>query len=198
MSGLSLAAGSKVHAFADRGHDLYETPAEATRALLRAERVPHRVWEPACGPGAIVRVLRDSGHDVLGSDLIQYDSRHQDIAGLDFLISGGSADCLGKDRAIVTNPPYKHAHQFVRLALKRAPYVAMLLRLAFLESERRRDILDNSSLARVHVFRDRLPMMHRANWDGPKASNATAFAWFVWDRSHQGPAQLNRISWRQL
>jgi hypothetical protein len=38
-------------------------------------------------------------------------------------------------------------------------------------------------------------MMHRANWDGPKVSNPTAFAWFVWHRDHGGPSTWDRVSW---
>lgn len=71
----------------------------------------------------------------------------------------------------------------------------MLLRLAFMESERRSDILEKRGLARVHVFRKRLPMMHRAGWEGRKANSGMAFAWFVWDRSYAGPTELRRISW---
>jgi hypothetical protein len=57
----------------------------------------------------------------------------------------------------------------------------MLLRLAFYESVRRTPILENRGLARVHVFRKRLPMMHRDGWEGRKANSGMAFAWFVWD-----------------
>ena len=95
--------------------------------------------------------------------------------------------------SIVTNPPYGLAGEFVRHGLTICPRVCMLLRLAFLESERRSAILDNGWLARVHVFRKRLPMMHREGWTGPRASSAIAFAWFVWDREHEGPAQLDRF-----
>jgi hypothetical protein len=73
----------------------------------------------------------------------------------------------------------------------------MLLRLAFLESERRSPLLDRGLLARVHVFKNRLPMMHRHNWRGPRASSAIAFAWFVFDRDHQGPTTIDRIAWRE-
>ena len=186
------------HSLSARGNDLYQTPPEAVRALLRVEAIPTRVWEPACGPGAIVRVLSDEGHDVLATDLVDYDSELQDSAGIDFLLPGCAESVWDhQDRAIVTNPPFKNAHLFVARALQFSPYVAMLLRLAFLESEKRRDIIDNSCLARVHVFRNRLPMMHREGWEGPKASSATAFAWFVWDWSHKGPTQLRRISWEE-
>ena len=60
------------HPLAERGDDLYETPPVAVEALLRVEHLPRRIWEPACGPGAIVRVLRAHGHEVLASDLVDY------------------------------------------------------------------------------------------------------------------------------
>ena len=58
----------------------------------------------------------------------------------------------------------------------------------------RRQILDATPPARVYVFRDRFPRMHRDGWQGNKASSRIAFAWFVWDRNHTGqtssPASL--------
>jgi hypothetical protein len=80
-------------------------------------------------------------------------------------------------------------------ALDLCPHVVMLLRLAFLESERRTGILEGRGLARVHVFRKRLPMMHRDEWQGRKANSGMAFGWFVWNREHNGPATIHRISW---
>jgi hypothetical protein len=53
-----LATGNRRSPLAERGHDLYETPAVAVQALLRVERLPHVVWEPAAGRGAIVQVDR--------------------------------------------------------------------------------------------------------------------------------------------
>ena len=179
------------HALADRGHDLYETPPVAVRALVEAEWLPNRIWEPACGPGAIVRELRATGRTVMASDLVDYGCQGQSVQ--DFLSTGSpQADC------IVTNPPFKDAGAFVAHALTLCPRVIMLLRLAFLESERRRTILENGTLARVHVFRNRLPMMHRDGWTGPKTTSTTAFAWFVWDASHRGPTAMHRISWRPM
>jgi hypothetical protein len=174
--------------------DLYETPPEAIRALLRVEKIPHRVWEPACGRGAIVNVLRAAGHEVIATDLINYGLpiTPPGYWGVDFLTeSKPPAGC----ECIITNPPFKLAEQFVAHALELCPRVVMLLRLAFLESERRSEILEGHGLARVYVFRQRLPMMHRDGWQGPKASSAMAFAWFVWDRGHDGPPTLHRISW---
>jgi hypothetical protein len=177
----------------ERGDDLYETPEVAVESLLRVESLPHFIWEPACGPGAIARVLRRHGHDVWATDLVDYHSNDQSAFGYDFLLERHIPHL--QVQAIVTNPPFKLAQEFVAKALELCPKVVMLLRLAFMESERRRPILDNGMLARVHVYRKRLPMMHRAGWEGRKANSGMAFAWFVWDREHQGPTELRRISW---
>jgi hypothetical protein len=183
------------HALADRDADLYETPDVATHALLRAENLPHYVWECASGPGAIARELRSAGHKVIATDLVDYRSPEQDHSRRDFLLESKAPDGV---KAIITNPPFKLAGEFVEHALRLCPRVIMLLRLTFLESTRRTSILDGGQLARVHIFRNRLPMMHRVNWDGPKVSNPTAFAWFVWDRAHRGPTQLHRLSWTPI
>ena len=188
---LSHAAQSGRHPLSERGVDLYQTPACAVEALLRVELLPLWVWEPAAGRGAIARVLRDAGHVVIASDLIDYgnlDFVRDFLAELKML-----ADC----EAICTNPPFRCADAFVRHALDLAPKVYLLLRLAFLESIRRTDILEHRGLARVHIFRDRLPMLHRDGWDGPRASSAIAFGWFVWLRDHRGPTTIDRISWRE-
>lgn len=189
-----LNTGNAKAALKVRGDDLYETPAEATQALLRAEKLPQYLWEPAAGPGAIVRVLRAAGHTVIGSDLVDY-GEPTHFNGRDFLMERKAPDgCQG----IVTNPPFKLAGEFVAHALELCPLVIMLLRLSFIESERRKGILDCGRLARVHVFRNRLPMMHRAGRGTQTAktnSSAMAFAWFVWNRDHVGPTELHRISW---
>jgi len=173
----------------DHRDDCYDTPPEAVHPLIRTVCLPPVIWEPACGTGNIVKVLRAAGHKVIATDLNDRgcpDSRDR----IDFLLPV-KFDC----QAIVTNPPFALAEKFVATALDRAPLVAMLLRLAFIESERRSNILDRGQLARVLVFARRLPMMHRANWTGPRASSAIPFAWFIWDRAHNGPANLSRISW---
>ena len=191
---IALSSGTARGPLRDRGNDLYETSECATLALLRVEQLPKRIWEPACGRGAIVRVLRAHGHEVLASDLIDYGDPTC-FYRRNFLLEHKLPKCC---ECILTNPPFSLAEEFVEHALELCPYVIMLLRLAFLESERRSHILDTGSLARIHVFRRRLPMMHRDSWTGPKASSAMAFAWFVWDRGHIGPATINRVSASQM
>jgi len=179
------------HPHAERGLDLYETPSVAVEALLRVEKIPHRIWECAAGRGAIARVLREHGHAVIAGDIFDY-------GGLHFV-----GDFLAQERmpagceAIVSNPPFKIVEPFVAHALELAPLVVMLLRLAFLESERRCGTLEGRGLARVHVFRKRLPTMHRDQWAGRKANSGMAFAWFVWIRNYIGPTFIDRISWER-
>jgi hypothetical protein len=81
----------------------------------------------------------------------------------------------------------------------------LLARLAFLEAGElgskqldrhlRSLVLDGGRLARIYNFRKRLPMMHRDTWAGRKSNSGMAFAWFVFDREHEGPPTIHRISW---
>ncbi|WP_127078408.1 class I SAM-dependent methyltransferase [Rhodomicrobium lacus] len=204
-----MGGGNKRAALSERGNDLYETPPEAVWALLEHERLPFEIWEPACGPGSIVRVLRAAEHSVFSSDLVDYGWFQQDLSGADFLMereAPRSRVGAGRIECIVTNPPYKLASQFAQHALDLCPRVCMLLRLAFItagnkndaEGRARRAVLDGGHLARVLVFRRRLPMMHRDGWTGPRVSSQMDYAWFVWDREHRGDTTIKRISWEPL
>jgi hypothetical protein len=193
---LTMSTGNRVHAIADRADDLYETPAVAVRALLAVENIPAAVWEPACGPGAIVRELRAMNRLVHATDLVDYgcEGAH---SGRDFLMERDApAAC------IVTNPPFKLAEEFVEHAIWLVPEVHMLLRVAFLEGLRWRKKGFQDHLARVHVFAPRLPMMHRAGWDGPVNSNSgVAFAWFCFRRDWKqqgGQSTVNWINWKEM
>ena len=183
------AVQSGTHSQADRGFDLYSTPPDAVRALLKAEPLPSGIWECAAGRGAIVNVLRDAGHPVIASDIVDHGFPLHFVG--DFLEQTGMpAGC----ECIVTNPPFKIVDRFIAHALDLCPRVIVLARLALLESVRRTEILERRGLARIHVFRNRLPMMHRDGWTGPRASSATAYAWFCWDRNHSGPTTVDRLS----
>jgi hypothetical protein len=188
-----LVTQNRASPLKQRKDDLYSTPPGATRALLEAEQLPRLIWEPAAGLGAIVDVLRAAGHEVIASDLINYGVPGQ-VARRDFLLERQApAGC----EAVCTNPPFKLCTEFVEHALDLVPRVYMFLRLAFLESRRRSAILDGGHLARVHVFANRVQGMHRHDWPGPKTTSAIPFAWFVWDRNHEGPALLDRIEVRK-
>ena len=86
--------------------DQYETPPWVTLALI-----PHlpafigKIREPACGSGKMVAALRQAGFDVIGSDITQ---------GVDFLDRAPETGVS----AIITNPPYALAREFIERALQ--------------------------------------------------------------------------------
>jgi hypothetical protein len=80
------AAGAGTYSYAARGVDNYPTPACAVRALLLSEQLPPKIWEPCCGSGAIVQVLRAAGHTVIASDLYDWNCPDSEW-GVDFLTS---------------------------------------------------------------------------------------------------------------
>ena len=187
------------HSQKERGADFYQTSPEATRALIRTERLPRGLWEPHCGLGAIAEILLDAGHAVVATDIEDRGYPFQSGAG-DFLkVTKVPSGVDG----IVMNPPFATAALHVRHALMLCPYVVALLRLSFLEAGNEKTelgrarllCLDRGHLARVLVFRNRLPMMHREGWEGPRSTNTVPFAWFVFDGDHAGPATISRISW---
>lgn len=195
---LDMSTGNRVHPIKERGDDLYETPEVATLALLKVEPIPFTVWEPCCGPGAIVRVLRASGRGVVATDLVDYGCPDSQ-SGVDFLMERQAPAGVP---AIVTNPPFKLAEECVERALTICPEVYMLLRVAFLEGLRWEGRGFRKHLARVHVFAPRLPMMHRAGWDGPINSNSgMAFGWYVFRRdwvAYGGRPTVEWINWKTM
>jgi hypothetical protein len=133
-----------------------------------------------------VERLRHHGRYVRPTDLYPH-GRY--IGGLDFL---STTKLLAP--TIVTNPPFKLAGQFARhgLALG-ATRVCLLLRLAFLEGQKRTDLWPQ--LDRVLVFSKRLTL-----WRGDHErrdetkGGMIAFAWFCWDR-RKAPWQEPTIAW---
>jgi len=197
---LDMSSQSRRHPLSERGLDLYETPAPATETLLRVEKIPHCILEPAAGRGAITRVLQAHDHQVISSDIHDYGFPLHFVG--DFLQQKQMPPGCN---CILTNPPYYAVEDFVAHALELSPLVIMLLRLAFFEAgsgahrkhKLRAHVLDGIPPARIHVFRRRLPMMHRDLWAGRKANSGMAFSWWIWDRNHTGPTTIDRISWER-
>ena len=66
--------------------DFYRTPPAATQALLRVENFGQRIWEPACGDGAIARPAALAyGLAGLLRSLPFHNSRHKLYLPLDLL-----------------------------------------------------------------------------------------------------------------
>lgn len=168
--------------FADlEGPDYFPTPEWATHALIDNEKFEGEIWEPACGDGAMSRVLAHTGCPVVSTDL--FDRGFGD-SGIDFLKAERIAD------NIVTNPPYNSAEAFVKAGLRQSRRkVALLLRLAFVEgANRRRTIFAKTPPTRIWVFSERITFYPAGAVQ--KGSGTTAYAWFIWDKMDIGSSQL--------
>jgi hypothetical protein len=169
-------------------NDFYETPAYATEVLLEREEFPGMTWEPACGKGAISKVLVEHGLDVYSTDIVDYGYGEHTR---DFLVYDLDEEGMVN---VITNPPFKDAQKFVETALvvtkQQGGKVAMLLKLQFLEGEKRRKLFEGSPLKKVYVFSKRVSF-HRE--EESKNNGFMAFAWFVWDWNYFGEPTIGWI-----
>lgn len=160
--------------------DLYETPAWVTLALVpHLPRPPQCVWEPAAGGGKMVAALGVLDAHIHGSDI---------ESGTDFLrqmkpIGGGPT-------AIITNPPYVLAQEFISHALALMEpiggMVAMLLRTDFDHAKTRQFLFSSCP-----PFAKKVVLTKRIQWfEDSKGSPSFNHAWFIWDWKHQGSPTL--------
>lgn len=162
-------------------HDFYPTPPEATRALLSVESFHGPIWEPACGDGAIAKILLAAGHSVVSTDLID---RGWGTSGINFL-----TEPHNRARHIITNPPYGRglADSFIRKALALARPVsgdvAMLLDLAGLCHPIRTSFYLSNPPAAIYAMDDLTFLPGGRIGSTPVKSR---FCWMVWRAAHKG------------
>lgn len=158
--------------------DLYETPEWVTETLIPylSNRALH-VWEPAAGNHKMAGPLIQAGFRVATTDI---------QTGTDFLKQTAADESV---QAIVTNPPYSLAKEFIEHALNLMKYdglVAMLLRTDFDHAKTRQHLFGG-----CRAFAQKLVLTKRIIWfDGPKAAPSFNHAWYVWDWRHKGPPTL--------
>jgi hypothetical protein len=164
----------RVSGYARKALDQYETPSWVTQALI-----PHlpvlagTVWEPACGGGKIVAVLRQAGFVVLGTDI---------ATGTDFLRSSPRNGVS----AVITNPPYALAREFIEHALRSVRVTAVLLRTDFDHAATRAHLF-----ADCPVFAKKVVLTKRIRWIvGSTGSPSFNHAWFVWDQRNSDAPRL--------
>ncbi len=175
-----------------RGLDLYQTPAECTRALMDVEHLPRVLWEPAAGYGAMARVLEDGGHVVVRSDVEDYGNLH---FVEDFLTHTHLP--MNDVEGIVTNPPFMFAEEFAHKALYFCPRVWLLLRLGFIEGLRWEEGGLANHIRHVYIFSPRPPRMHMEGWEGNKASPTFTVAWFCFERNFNRTPTFSHIDPRR-
>ena len=156
--------------------DFYETPYSITEHLFANENfnIDLNICEPACGNGAIVRVL----NKFWNGNITSYD------ADVDFLTETKQYDY------VVTNPPFSLAMEFIEKAKEVAVNkFALLLPLSYLHGKRRYDHVysdRNYGLKHVHVF-TRYPMLgEKLRDDGKYRTGMMVYAWYVFENCYSG------------
>ena len=154
--------------------DLFETPPLTTLCLFSQMTFPGKIWEPACGKGAMSEVIKTLGYTVRSSDVVDYG--YEDGQVLDFmnvLPTRGEYD-------IITNPPYSIHLDWIEQSLAVAKrYVALLFPLIYITPKnKRRWITDLCGFSLIIPgWRSKFIMPGRT-----KASGMKDYAWFVWDK----------------
>jgi hypothetical protein len=134
------------------------------------------VLEPSAGSGKMVAVLKDFADTVIASDI---------AGGQDFL----TVEHFDGD-AIITNPPFGLAQQFIEHALRLTKpvsgVVAMLLRTDFDHAKTRSHLFAGCS-----AFTKKLVLTKRIRWFEDSTGNPSFnHAWFLWNHRHQGAPTL--------
>lgn len=165
--------------------DFYPTPSHITEKLLKVESFEGTICEPACGDGAISKVLIAKGHKV---DSFDIEDRGFGITRNFF----HSQDCYDN---IITNPLFNRALDFVYHGKKTAnKKIALFLKTTFLESADRYQMFKdkNFPLKKMYQFSKRVQLTKNGDEMVGKAG-MIAFAWFVWDREHNGEPMIDWI-----
>ena len=170
MKSSTMIGGAGAH---DRHpSDFYETPPEATQALLYQLDLPRRTrfWEPACGDGAISRVLQRNGYDVWSSDL-----RPEADGYINDFLDGDDVDTDW----IITNPPFNLADEFILRAWDLEVPFAFLLKATFANTKAHGMLFQKCPPTGVY------PLTWRPAMAPDRGKSPTMdFTWFVW--RHEG------------
>ena len=191
--------------------DFYATSPEAAKWLLKIEPEISNIYECFVGEGHLAEVFRKANKLRAVSDLIDRGYYPEGIPykyPLDFFKLKKSL----KNCSIVSNPPYKFAKEAVKHSLdlvQEGYYVALFMKLTFLEGKERKKFFAENPPIRVWVSSSRIPCAKngefykpKKNKDGEvvlsangepamtKESSAACYAWFIWQKGYKGPTEL--------
>lgn len=169
--------------------DYNPTPAWCVHRLLEEVYLPGGHWlEPAVGDGAIVRAVNAVRGDIIWTTIdIRPECEPDLVADFTAPLYAGAINAITPDGlwdVCITNPPFSQAEEFVRSALKRSDYVAMLLRVGWLASD------DRNAWLRMHEPNTHV-LPNRPSFRGDGGTDATDYAWMIWQRGRTSPAELH-------
>lgn len=189
--------GATNHAKGERASmDFYATSSQAIDKLATKFEIPKKVWECACGDGSLSRRLKQLGHDVFSTDIV--DRGYEDFNGeLDFL-SLEAYEHRGEFDCILTNPPYVMCTEFILRALELLPeggYACFFLKTTALEGRKRYEqIYKNTPPYLVLQFVDRILCAKNGDFEqAKKDGSAVSYCWAIWRKNYSGKTMVDWI-----
>ena len=172
--------GASNHTDHDRQeHDYYATEPKSSELLLEIEPQLNNIWEVSCGGGHLAEPLRKARKLRIVSDLVDRGYYPEDIS-------------------------YKYPLDFLKL-IQENHYVAMFLKLTFLEGKERKKFFEDNPPIRIWVSSSRLLCAMNGEFEKPKKdkagnikldkdgnpimerqSSAACYAWFIWQKGYKG------------
>lgn len=186
--------------------DHYAEASWTSARLFKAETFGPVIVDPSCGFGRIVEQAAYSGYEAYGTDIVPRWEAGPVYAGVpEFVGSYSVSDFLERTwmyrpmpgrtpDAIVSNPPFremghKSDWRYLRLALNRAPKVALLMPTGWANGVRTSTFLETTPLYREYRLGPRTSMWHGSHilGGGAETSEGKAdYSWFIWLRGYSG------------
>lgn len=147
--------------------------------------------EPCVGNGNIadtVKKFYKNETDITGVDIV--DRGYPNTIVQDFL----TWETNEKFEAIVTNPPYSLAKEFVEKGMELLTdetedtcngQMAMFLKIQFLEGAKRKELFEKYPPKYIYVFRNRIATWNNGkplDPNGKRWATTMCHAWFVWEK----------------
>lgn len=165
--------------------DFYATPIPVVKKLIDRHIFRYgNILEPCAGNGNIINALREywawnftTSIEIREAERKNLEEHSEQVFICDFLKWQPKLEYS----TIITNPPYSIAQEIIEHCFEIASpetEIIMLLRLAFLESKKRYDFWQKHPVNELYVLSE------RPSFTG-KGTDATAYAWFVWNNSNE-------------
>ena len=186
---LNLIMGARNGAKTKRDdNDFYATNPEAIKLFLeriskdKDFKLHSNIWECACGQGHISETLKKYNYNVNSTDLI---NRGYGTPYTDFLkIEKSMLAPFEKSCDILTNPPFKHALNFIYKSielLSEGYYSCFFLKLNFLESKNRKILFENYPPKFIYIYSSRQQCALNANFEEYNA-RTHPYCWIIWQK----------------
>lgn len=178
--------------------DFYQTPSYATKTLIENYEFNDWdvIWDPMAGNGAILKEFEKKHFQTYASDIVQRDyplNKVEDYFSPELLhhdLLYGMTDYNKNQFAIVTNPPYERANEFLKHTFEKVwPSVCcVFLPVRYLEGQKRyKEIYYQYKPSKIFIYVKRLGCYKQSDVDVGLVNergvgSAVAYMWLIFER----------------